>query len=58
MLAGCVSPKQIEKTKGDASNYMQQQRARDIRERCMNDGAMPGTSAYLECRLRLEKAAP
>lgn len=58
LLAGCVSPKQIEKTKSDASNYVQQQRARDIRERCMNDGAMPGTPAYLECRLRLERAAP
>jgi hypothetical protein len=58
LLAGCVSPKQIEKTKSDASNYIQQQHARDIRERCMSDGAVPGTPAYLECRLRLEKAAP
>jgi hypothetical protein len=58
LLAGCVSSKQIEKTKTDAASYLQQQRARDIRERCMDDGAMPGTPAYLECQLRLEKSAP
>jgi hypothetical protein len=58
LLAGCVSSKQIEKTKTDASSYLQQKRARDARERCMDDGAMPGTPAYLECQLRLEKSAP
>jgi hypothetical protein len=58
LLAGCVSPKQIEKTKTDASSYSQQQHARDVRERCMDDGAMPGTTAYLECQLRLEKSTP
>jgi hypothetical protein len=58
LLAGCVSPKQIEKTKTDASSYVQQQHARDVRERCMDDGAMPGTLAYLDCQLRLEKSTP
>ena len=58
LLAGCVSSKQIEKTKTDAASYLQQQHARDIREHCMDEGAMPGTPAYLECQLRLEKTEP
>ena len=57
LLAGCVAPRQIEKARSDMSVYREQQRARDIRERCMDSGAMPGTPAYLECQLKLEKPA-
>jgi hypothetical protein len=58
LLAGCVAPRQIEKARTDMSVYRQQQRAKDIRERCIDGGAMPGTPAYLECQLNLEKSVP
>ena len=51
-LAGCVSPRQIQKTRDDAAIYGEQQRARAVRERCIDGGAMPGTTAYLECQLK------
>lgn len=58
LLAGCVSRQQIEKTRADLSNLEQERRARAIREQCIESGAIPGTAAYLECRLRLEKPRP
>lgn len=58
LLAGCVAPRQLEKARTDASIYAEQQRARENRERCMDEGAMPGTAAYLECQLKLENPAP
>ncbi len=58
LLAGCVSHRQIEKTRADASNLEQERRARDIREQCIDSGAIPGTAAYLECQMRLSKPPP
>jgi hypothetical protein len=52
LLAGCVSPRQIQKTRDDAAVYGDQQRAREVREHCIDSGSMPGTTAYLECRLK------
>ena len=52
LLAGCVSARQIQKTRNDAAIYNEQQRAREVREHCIDGGAMPGTTAYLECRLK------
>lgn len=51
-LAGCVPARQIQKTRDDAAIYGEQQRARAVQERCMDGGAMPGTTAYLECQLK------
>lgn len=55
LLAGCVSAHQVEKTRNDAAIYGEQKRVRDIRERCIDSGAMPGTTAYLECQLKSKK---
>jgi len=55
LLAGCVSARQIQKTQSDAAIYGEQQRARAIREHCIDKGAMPGTTAYLECQLKSAK---
>ena len=55
VLTGCVSPRQIQKTRDDAAIYGEQQRAREVRERCMDRGAMPGTTAYLECQMKSAK---
>jgi hypothetical protein len=55
MLAGCVPAHQIEKTRNDAAIYGEQRRAREARERCIDKGAMPGTTAYLECQLKSGK---
>lgn len=55
LLAGCVSAHQVEKTRNDAAIYGEQRRARDIREHCIDSGAMPGTTAYLECQLKSAK---
>jgi len=52
LLAGCVPARQIQKARDDAAIYGEQQRARAVREHCMDGGAMPGTTAYLECRLK------
>lgn len=52
LLAGCVPAQQIQKTRTDAAIYNGQQRAREIRERCIDGGAMPGTTAYLQCELK------
>jgi hypothetical protein len=58
LLAGCVSRQQIEKSRADVSNLEQERRSRAIREQCIDSGAIPGTAAYLECRMRLEKPGP
>ena len=55
LLAGCVSAHQIQKTRSDAAIYGEQKRARAIREHCIDGGAMPGTTAYLECQLKSAK---
>lgn len=52
LVSGCVSAHQIEKTRNDAAIYGEQQRARAIREHCIDSSAMPGTTAYLECQLK------
>jgi hypothetical protein len=52
LLVGCVSAHQIQKTRSDAAIYGEQQRARAIREHCIDRGAIPGTTAYLECQLK------
>lgn len=52
LLGGCVPARQIQKTRNDAAVYGEQQRARSVREHCIDGGAMPGTTAYLECRLK------
>jgi hypothetical protein len=55
LLCGCVTPHQIQKTRTDAAIYGEQQRARDVREHCIDSGAIPGTTAYLECQLKSSK---
>lgn len=55
LLGGCVSARQIQKTRSDAAIYGEQQRARAIREHCIDSGAMPGTTAYLECQMKSAK---
>jgi hypothetical protein len=50
-----VTPHQIQKTRTDAAIYGEQQRARDVREHCIDSGAIPGTTAYLECQLKSSK---
>ncbi len=57
LLCGCVSAHQIQKTRTDAAMYGAQQRARETREQCIDKGAMPGTTAYLECQLKSAKPA-
>jgi len=52
LVGGCVPARQIQKTRDDAAIYGEQQRARAVRERCIDGGAMPGTTAYLECQLK------
>ncbi|MBS0280037.1 MAG: hypothetical protein JSR25_02670 [Proteobacteria bacterium] len=52
LLSGCVSSRQVQKTREDAAIYGEQQRARAVREHCIDSGAMPGTTAYLECQLK------
>jgi hypothetical protein len=53
--AGCISARQIQKTRNDAAMYGEQQRARAVREHCIDNGAIPGTTAYLECQLKAGK---
>lgn len=57
-LAGCVSPQKVQKARTDISNYSVERQERDIEQRCIDAGAMPGTEANLECRLGLDKAPP
>jgi hypothetical protein len=52
LLTGCVPAQQIQKTRTDAAIYNGQQKARETRERCIDGGAMPGTTAYLQCELK------
>lgn len=55
LLGGCVSAHQIQKTRSDAAIYGEQQLARAVREHCIDSGAIPGTTAYLECQLKAAK---
>ena len=55
LLGGCVSRRQIEKARTDISNLEQARHERDIRERCLESGAIPGTAAYLDCEMKLRK---
>jgi len=55
LLGGCISAHQIQKTRDDAAIYGEQKRARAIREHCIDSGAIPGTTAYLECELKSAK---
>lgn len=55
LLGGCVSAHQIQKTRSDAAIYGEQQRARAVREHCIDSGAIPGTTAYLKCQLKAAK---
>ena len=52
-LAGCVAPQKLQKARTDFSTYSAQQHQRSIVERCADAGAMPGTTAELECRMGL-----
>ena len=57
-LAGCVAPQKLQKARTDFSTYSAQQHQRSIVERCADAGAMPGTTAELECRMGLGGTAP
>ena len=58
VLAGCVSQQKLQKARTDISNYSVERQERDIEQRCIDAGAMPGTEANLECRLGLAKEPP
>jgi starvation-inducible outer membrane lipoprotein len=58
VLSGCVAPQKLQKTRTDISTYSEQQRQRATIERCADAGAMPGTTAELECRMGLGGTAP
>jgi outer membrane murein-binding lipoprotein Lpp len=58
ILSGCVSPQKIQKTRTDFSTYSAERQRRNAVERCANAGAMPGTTAELECRMGLGGVAP
>ena len=55
VLSGCVSPQKLQKARDDAAAYATAQHERDIAQHCIDQGAMPGTEANLECRLGLSK---
>jgi hypothetical protein len=57
-LSGCVSPQKLQKARMDISTYSAQRHQRATAERCADAGAMPGTTAELECRMGLGGAAP
>jgi hypothetical protein len=58
VLSGCVAPQKLQKTRADISTYSEQRHQRNILERCADAGAMPGTTAELECRMGLGGTAP
>ena len=57
ILSGCVSPQKVQKTRDDAAAYAAARHERDVAQHCIDQGAMPGTEADLECRLGLSKPA-
>jgi outer membrane murein-binding lipoprotein Lpp len=57
-LSGCVSPQKLQKARSDISIYSAERQRRNAAERCADAGAMPGTTAELECRMGLGGAAP
>jgi len=58
ILPGCVAPQKLQKARTDFSTYSAQQRQRSAIERCADAGAMPGTTAELQCRMGHGGAAP
>jgi hypothetical protein len=58
VLCGCVAPQKLQKARTDISTYSAQQHQRNTVERCADAGAMPGTTAELECRMGLGGTAP
>lgn len=54
-LAGCLSSQKLHRAQGDFATYSEQARQEEIERRCADEGAMPGTPAALECRMRLNK---
>jgi hypothetical protein len=58
VLPGCVAPQKLQKARTDFSTYSEQRHQRSTLERCADAGAMPGTTAELECRMGLGGAAP
>ena len=58
VLSGCVTPQKLQKARSDFSTYSAQQRQRSAVERCADAGAMPGTTAELQCRMGLGGAPP
>jgi len=53
VLSGCVAPQKLQKARTDISTYSEQRHQRATVERCADAGAMPGTTAELECRMGL-----
>lgn len=58
LLAGCVSRRQIERARTELSNLEKARHEREIRERCLESGAIPGSAAYLDCEMNLRKPPP
>jgi hypothetical protein len=58
VLLGCVSPQKLQKARTDISTYSAERQRRNAVERCADAGAMPGTTAELECRMGLGGTAP
>jgi hypothetical protein len=50
LLAGCVSPDKVQKTRADAAQFDAELQARRSNEQC-SQTAMPGTPEHLACRL-------
>ncbi len=58
LLAGCVSPQRLQKARTDFSTFSAERDRRSIQQKCADAGALPGTTAELECRMGLEKPVP
>lgn len=54
VLSGCVSPQKVERARADYATFNQQRQQRAVQERCVDGGAMPGTTASLACRMGLD----
>lgn len=54
VLSGCVSAQKVEKARADYATFNQQRQQRAVEERCADQGAMPGTTASLACRMGLD----
>jgi outer membrane murein-binding lipoprotein Lpp len=50
LLAGCVSPEKVQKTRMDAAQFDAELQARKSNAQC-SETAMPGTPEHLACRL-------